>query len=264
LIKKMITRPCSDPGLIAFHELINFAFFFAMRSCEYLKTKEEKRTHPIRLRNMVFRKNHKIIPQDDPNLADADTVTVTFEYQKRDLRDDSVTQSKTGDPLLCPVRAAAQIVSRLQKLKAKNDTFIYTYQDGKGKLMSLSSKTALAHLRHYIDTVDKQWGLSSKDIGLHSIRSSAAMAMYLNSIPVYTIMLLGRWSSDAFLRYIRKQVTEFSNNVSRQMIQNPAYHHIEAPSREDPRTHNSMAASANMGMGAGGAAINKNVFSVWI
>ena len=90
------------------------------------------------------------------------------------------------------------------------------------------------------------------------------MAMYLNSIPVYTIMLLGRWSSDAFLRYIRKQVTEFSNNVSRQMTQNPAYHHIEAPSREDPRTHNSMAASANMGMGAGGAAINKNVFSVWI
>ena len=130
--------------------------------------------------------------------------------------------------------------------------------------MSLNSKTALAHLRNYIDTVDKQWGLSSKDIGLHSIRSSAAMAMYLNSIPVYTIMLLGRWSSDTFLRYIRKQVTEFSNNVSRQMIQNPAYHHIEAPSREDPRTHNSMAASANMGMGAGGAAINKNVFSVWI
>jgi hypothetical protein len=89
------------------------------------------------------------------------------------------------------------------------------------------------------------------------------MAMYLSKIPVYTIMLIGRWSSDAFLKYIRKQVTEFSNNVSKMMIQNPAYHHIEAPSREDPRTHNPMAASANIGMGASGATINQNAFSLW-
>ena len=60
--------------------------------------------------------------------------------------------------------------------------------------------------------MDEAYGLPSKDIGLHSIRASGAMAMYLNGVPVYTIMLLGRWSSDAFLRYIRKQVTEFSNN----------------------------------------------------
>ena len=235
-----------------------------MRSCEYLVTNDEKRTHPIRLRNMVFRKNPRIVAHDDPNLADADTITVTFEYQKRDLRDDPVTQSKSGDPLMCPVRAAAAIVHRMQKFGADKDTFVYTYQDSIGKLMDLHADAARDHLRNFIDTVDKGWGLNRKDIGLHSIRSSAAMAMYLNGIPVYTIMLLGRWSSDSFLRYIRKQVTEFSNNVSKQMIQNPAYHHIEAPSREDPRTHNSMAASANMGMGAGGATINQNVFSVWV
>ena len=31
-------------------------------------------------------------------------------------------------------------------------------------------------------------------------------------------MLLGQWSSDAFLRYIRKQVSEFSNKVTGLMI----------------------------------------------
>jgi hypothetical protein len=41
------------------------------------------------------------------------------------------------------------------------------------------------------------------------------MAMYLGECPVYTVMLIGRWSSDAFLRYIRKQVMEFSHNVSK-------------------------------------------------
>jgi len=48
--------------------------------------------------------------------------------------------------------------------------------------------------------VDEAYGLPSKDIGLHSIRASGAMAMYLNGVPVYTIMLLGRWSSYAFPR----------------------------------------------------------------
>jgi hypothetical protein len=44
------------------------------------------------------------------------------------------------------------------------------------------------------------------------------MAMYLAGIPVYTIMLIGRWSSDAFLCYIRRQVQEFSAGVSKRMI----------------------------------------------
>ncbi len=46
------------------------------------------------------------------------------------------------------------------------------------------------------------------------------MAMYLSGVPVFTIMLLGRWSSDAFLRYIRRQVKEFSKGISNKMIRN--------------------------------------------
>jgi hypothetical protein len=45
------------------------------------------------------------------------------------------------------------------------------------------------------------------------------MAMYLAGVPVSTIMLLGRWSSDAFICYIQKQVKEFSKGVSGKMIQ---------------------------------------------
>ena len=89
------------------------------------------------------------------------------------------------------------------------------------------------------------------------------MAMYLNGVPVYTIMLLGRWSSDAFLRYTLKQVTAFSNNVSRTMVKNPVYHHVPDANREDPRSHNQMAATVNLRMGPNGAAINCYVFSVW-
>ena len=44
------------------------------------------------------------------------------------------------------------------------------------------------------------------------------MAMYLGECPVYKITMIGRWSSDAFLRYTRKQVEQFSQNVSCRMI----------------------------------------------
>jgi hypothetical protein len=263
LLTEMINRPCSEPGLIVFHELTILAYFFAMRSCEYLLTTGERRTQPLRRRNFSFRRENKLVPHDSNDLHLADSVTITFEFQKRDLRDDQVTQSKSGHQLLCPVRAAATVVKRLLRQSPSTDTFVYSYTDKKGKLWNLTAKTALAHLRCFIATVDPVFGLKPNEIGLHSLRSAAAMGMYLNDIPVYTIMLLGRWSSDAFLQYIRKQVTEFSNNVSRKMIKNPKYHHLPDPDREDPRTHNPMAVTANMGMGAGGATINRNVFSVW-
>jgi hypothetical protein len=44
------------------------------------------------------------------------------------------------------------------------------------------------------------------------------MAMHLAGVPVYTIMLIGCWSSDAFLHYICHQVQEFSAGISCHMI----------------------------------------------
>jgi hypothetical protein len=49
------------------------------------------------------------------------------------------------------------------------------------------------------------------------------MAMYLEGVPVFTIMLLRRWSSNSFLRYIRKQLKEFSTGVSSKMIQHEKF-----------------------------------------
>ena len=52
------------------------------------------------------------------------------------------------------------------------------------------------------------------------------MAMYLGECPVFMIMLIGRWSSDAFLCYIRKQVMEFSQNVAKKMLSCQNFRHI--------------------------------------
>jgi hypothetical protein len=96
---------------------------------------------------------------------------------------------------------------------------VYRFLLENGTFADLHSKTALMMLRQSLRKINSEsLNIKAENCGLHSLRSSAAMAMYLNGIPVYTIMLLGRWSSDAFLRYIRKQVSEFSRGVSRKMI----------------------------------------------
>ena len=82
------------------------------------------------------------------------------------------------------------------------------------------------------------------------------MAMYLGECPVFVIMMIGRWSSDAFLRYIRKQVEQFSHNVSRRMLRFETHHHISnsvhRTSRLDPRQRNhpdNAATRVNVGGG---------------
>ena len=61
-------------------------------------------------------------------------------------------------------------------------------------------------------------GFDPSEIGTHSLRSGTAMEMYLAGVPVYTMMLIGRWSSKAFLHYIRKQVEQFLQDVAKKML----------------------------------------------
>ncbi len=55
-------------------------------------------------------------------------------------------------------------------------------------------------------------------VGTHSIGAGATMATYLRGVPVFVIMMIGRWSSTAFMKHIRKQIEEFTLNVSKNML----------------------------------------------
>ena len=49
------------------------------------------------------------------------------------------------------------------------------------------------------------------------------MGLFLMNHPVAKIMILGRWSSDAFLVYIRPQVLEWTNQMSGDMIRHDSF-----------------------------------------
>jgi hypothetical protein len=67
------------------------------------------------------------------------------------------------------------------------------------------------------------FGFSATDIGTKSLRSGAAMSLFLTDHSVHKIMILGRWSSDAFLTYIRPQVLEWTDNMSHDMIRHNSF-----------------------------------------
>ncbi len=133
----------------------------------------------------------------------------------------------------------AKIIQRLRSYpNTNNHTQVNTFMDS-GKVYLIKGQMLLKQRRRATTAISKdKLGFTASEIGLHSARSGAAMALYLAGIPVYTIMLIGRWSSDAFLLYIRKQVQEFSRNISNKMISNENFFTIPEASREDPRTRN--------------------------
>ena len=64
----------------------------------------------------------------------------------------------------------------------------------------------------------QHWGSMSQISACIPFDQGGAMAMFLSGIPVVIIMRVGRWSSDAFLEYIRDQVESFTAEVSKKMI----------------------------------------------
>jgi hypothetical protein len=74
-----------------------------------------------------------------------------------------------------------------------------------GIIKHITSDHVIDALRDAVGAIGKaKLGFKKEDVGTHSIRSGAAMAMYLGECLVFMIMLIGLWSSDALLRYIRK------------------------------------------------------------
>ena len=179
-----------------------------MRSCEYLSVGgQPRKTKRLRLRNLRFFRNGVEIPHSSNDLAHCDFLSITFEDQKNDMKNDTITMHAASDEILCPVKSWARVVKRITQIKSHSpDTHVNTFSDN-GKVFLVTSSDAMTALRSAAKTIGTQkLGFSPTEIGTHSIRSGAAMAMYLDEVPVYTIMLNGRWSSDAFLLYIRKQV----------------------------------------------------------
>ena len=227
-----------DSHFAIISEIAIVGFFYAMRSCEATTTPAPGRTKIIAINGVVFRNaQNKVVPHDDPELEQAERVTITFRNQKNGAKDDKRTHQRTRDPVMCPVLRLASIVQRIKRLlpDAPPTTTINTTLAG-SKTVLLPSRLLLHHLRTTCKLLGgaDTFGYGPPDIGTKSLRSGAAMGLFLMDHSVTKIMLLGRWSSDAFLNYIRPQVLEWTNQLSSDMIHHNSFFDVTDP-RRDPK-----------------------------
>jgi hypothetical protein len=134
-------------------ELFIGTFFFAMPSCEYLKVL-------------------------------ADSVSITFEQQKRDSKNDVITQHRSGDKLLCPVKIWCKIIRHLLSYSSSNqDTPVNTFILPNGKPHHFTGsevlKTSLyrsrsnwirhpgIHSRSNWTTFSKEWSCNGNVLSRH-------------------------------------------------------------------------------------------------
>ena len=97
------------------------AFFFGMRSCEYLTvTGKKRKTKRLRIMNIRFFKNQQEIKNKRSALTKyADTVSITFEFQKNSQKNITVTQPRS-DKDICPVISWSEITQQVLSYDATN------------------------------------------------------------------------------------------------------------------------------------------------
>ena len=168
------------------------AIFFAMRSCEYLKTSEQessKRTKVITIGDIIFKKGNAILHHSSPKLDSADLVMITFKFQKNNRRNQTVHMFNSRDKTLNPVIAWTRVIQRIRNsipnFSESTKVCEFLQED---KIIEINSTQARNQLRAVVNLIgEASLGFGSSDVGLHSIRSGGAMAMFLSGVATIII-----------------------------------------------------------------------------
>ena len=208
-----------------------------MRGCEYIITQSSGKTITIRLCDVVFRREEKeVIEHTDPDLLDlAYYVSITFKEQKNETKRETRTQEITGDEILCPCLRWPRIIIRIIRFIKFPTPHTCVCEMDTENTKFITQQDVLYVLRMMCVLWKDELNFSPEDIGTRSIRSAAAMCLFLRNHSVVKIMLLGRWKSDSFLAYIRPQVMEWTTSLSRSMINIEDFRDLETPTEIEAR-----------------------------
>ena len=119
---------------------------------------------------------------------------------------------------------------------------IYTFYDKESKLFSdINSYKFLDTIRAAVKSIGPDiLGFTEDDVGTHSNRGAFAMMCLLAGTPLFQVMKIGRWLSDAFLDYVEQQILEFSKGVSKKMLFSDSFFNFpvkKLPKRKKKKNH---------------------------
>ena len=210
-------------------DLAIVAFFFLLRPGEYCYTGEkDTRSSPFLFQDIYLTIGGKVYcgptaPLNDQNDVSRITYAVLqFRDQKNAVRGEQVGHAATSDPFYCPAKALGRICLRLLQSNAAADTPIYRVR-ANGAWHTAKSLHISRALKHSANLLYPITGISSHLLSARSLRPGGATALLCAGIDSDSIALLGRWKSDAMLRYLRVQAASHVRNFAQSMVDHGSY-----------------------------------------
>lgn len=208
-------------------DLIIVGFFWLLRPAEYLESSTPGgRSQAFRFQDLHLTIGNRIYnaplaPLNDPNVVNQITFSAfLFGDQKNAVRGEQIGHQPSGDPFFCPCRAAGRIAHHLYIHGAPADTPVYRhFNPADTQWYSIKPKHITNALRHAADLVKDTTGIDKFWLSARSLRPGGATALLCASVDTDIIALLGRWRSDAMLRYLRAQAASIAHSFSRRMLQ---------------------------------------------
>jgi hypothetical protein len=152
----------------------------------------------------------------------ADSVSYTFTTQKNGTKGEILTHGLSGDALACPVKATIRSLIHLRNNKAPKTAPIASYFHNR-KRVTIKAKDITDALRLATVAAGHQTGLLPSDISARSLRAGGAMALLNGNIDHNTICILGRWHSDAMMRYLHLQSRAIMDQFASTMFNHGTY-----------------------------------------
>jgi hypothetical protein len=129
-----------------------------------------------------------------------------------------ISHGRSGDAIVCPCRAIVRRVRHLLELQQPPTTPICKYFHNSTPSTSTTTNIRAA-LRTGLQAVSPNTlGIQPHEIDARSLRAGGATALLCANIAQNTIQLLGRWKSDAMIRYLHVSANPQVYQYARQMF----------------------------------------------
>ena len=158
-------------------------------------------------------------------LHSATFVSLRFNDQKNGIKGESLGHGTTTHDVADPVKLLATIFLRLRAAGANADTPL-AHSNSSGKWKWIKSSTITSAMRASADKIGESLGFSRGDISARSMRAGGAMVLLLSNVDTDKIKLLGRWRSDAMMRYLHTTARPLVQGFAANMVNNGDYAQI--------------------------------------
>ena len=194
-----------NEGHTAVADMMCIGFFFLMRPGEHTFTRDNT---PFKLADVrLFRDTVEVDWRTAPArvLGSCDSGSLQFTTQKNGVKGEVITHGVSGDVNACPIRALARRLLYHRHHHSPDHTPLCRVHHDQKKPHCVTSKSVSLCVRETLTATSAEghtFDILPRQVEARSLRAGGATALLAAGVDDNHIQLIGRWKSDAMIRYL--------------------------------------------------------------